>query len=189
MGEQDPQHRAGLPRWIREVMRGPGLLRFHEHLRQQPRRARAGTRSIALGNLGNDRRRPTGPAARSQAAPTAGGSCVELSVRPRDKRQHQCLLSGHRAVLHPLRTRGLAAPARTEHGDQVRCIGNQNLGQTFEWNINGSENWNILENGFYQEFQKAQANLRANVAAGRTPSFAHTGAGKSPLPIFMPTLR
>ena len=69
---------------------------------------------------------------------------------------------------------------------EVQYIGNQNLGQTFEWDINDSANWNILENGFYQEFQKAQANLRANVAAGRTPSFAYTGIpGTSPLPIFM----
>jgi hypothetical protein len=42
------------------------------------------------------------------------------------------------------------------------------------------------ENGFYDEFRKAQANLRANIVAGRGNTFAYTGAaGTSPLPIFM----
>ncbi len=53
------------------------------------------------------------------------------------------------------------------------------------------ENWdtvnynetNIFENGFVNEFRVAQANLRANIAAGRGGTFAFTGApGTSPLP-------
>ena len=53
------------------------------------------------------------------------------------------------------------------------------------------ENWqtidynetNIFENGFLNEFRVAQANLRANIAAGRGGTFAYTGAaGTSPLP-------
>jgi hypothetical protein len=45
---------------------------------------------------------------------------------------------------------------------------------------------NILENGFYDEFRTAQANLQANIAAGRGNTFAYTGApGTSPLPIFL----
>ena len=53
------------------------------------------------------------------------------------------------------------------------------------------ENWdtlnynerNILENGFLNEFRVAQANLRANIAAGRGGTFAYTGApGTAPLP-------
>jgi hypothetical protein len=53
------------------------------------------------------------------------------------------------------------------------------------------ENWqtldynetNIFENGFLNEFRVAQANLRANIAAGRGGTFAFTGApGTSPLP-------
>ena len=35
---------------------------------------------------------------------------------------------------------------------------------------------NILENGFLNEFRKAQANLQANIAAGRGNTFAYTGA-------------
>uniref|UniRef100_Q01YS8 TonB-dependent receptor, plug n=1 Tax=Solibacter usitatus (strain Ellin6076) TaxID=234267 RepID=Q01YS8_SOLUE len=45
---------------------------------------------------------------------------------------------------------------------------------------------NILENGFLPEFKLAQANLQANIAAGKGSTFAYTGvAGTSPLPIFL----
>jgi Carboxypeptidase regulatory-like domain/TonB dependent receptor len=45
--------------------------------------------------------------------------------------------------------------------------------------------FNIYENGFINEFRRAQANLQANIAAGRGATFAYTGAaGTSPLPTF-----
>jgi len=45
---------------------------------------------------------------------------------------------------------------------------------------------NILENGFFNEFKLAQANLQANIAAGKGNTFAYTGVpGTSPLPIFL----
>ncbi len=45
---------------------------------------------------------------------------------------------------------------------------------------------NILENGFFDEFRLAIANLQANIAAGRGNTFAYTGvAGTKPLPIFL----
>ena len=52
------------------------------------------------------------------------------------------------------------------------------------------ENWNernIFENGFLNEFKLAQANLRANIAAGRGNSVRlHRAApGTSPLPIYL----
>lgn len=69
---------------------------------------------------------------------------------------------------------------------EARYVGNMNVGDWTTWNLNGSANWNILENGFYDEFRKAQANLRANIAAGNGNTFAYTGApGTSPLPIFL----
>ncbi|HUR21720.1 MAG TPA: hypothetical protein VMZ90_12970, partial [Vicinamibacterales bacterium] len=44
----------------------------------------------------------------------------------------------------------------------------------------------LFENGFYDEFKKAQANLAANIAAGRGNTFAYTGVtGTSPLPIYL----
>ncbi len=45
---------------------------------------------------------------------------------------------------------------------------------------------NILENGFFNEFKLAQANLQANIAGGKGNTFAYTGAaGTSPLPILL----
>jgi hypothetical protein len=64
---------------------------------------------------------------------------------------------------------------------EVRYVGNRNK---FAW---GEEAWNervIFENGFYDEFLLARANLAANIAAGNGNTFAFTGApGTSPLPI------
>lgn len=67
---------------------------------------------------------------------------------------------------------------------EVRYIGNQN---TKAW---GTENWNervIFENGFIDEFRKAQANLAANIAAGKGNTFAYRTdvAGSQPLPIYL----
>ncbi len=46
--------------------------------------------------------------------------------------------------------------------------------------------FNVVENGFVKEFRLAQANLAANVLAGKGNSFAYTGvAGTSPLPIML----
>ncbi|MCV4607756.1 hypothetical protein OFB74_33150, partial [Escherichia coli] len=47
--------------------------------------------------------------------------------------------------------------------------------------------FNTIENGFADEFLRAQANLYANIAAGRGASFAYfgPGTGTSPLPIML----
>lgn len=56
-------------------------------------------------------------------------------------------------------------------------------------NLAGALNYNeinIVENKFLNEFRVAQANLVANIAAGRGSTFAYTGApGTAPLPIFL----
>ena len=65
----------------------------------------------------------------------------------------------------------------------VRYVGTRHLQGFFDYNFNEV---NIKENGFLDEFRKAQANLQANIAAGRGNTFAYTGApGTSPLPIFL----
>ena len=52
------------------------------------------------------------------------------------------------------------------------------------WQARNFNETNILENKFLDEFKVAQANLQANIAAGRGNTFAFTGApGTSPLPI------
>jgi hypothetical protein len=53
------------------------------------------------------------------------------------------------------------------------------------WTVNLNE-ISITDNGFLSEFRAAQANLQANMAAGKGATFAFTGApGTSPLPIFL----
>ncbi len=69
----------------------------------------------------------------------------------------------------------------TDMALEVRYVGNKNK---YAW---AEENWNervIFENGFFDEYKLARANLAANIAAGRGNTFAYTGApGTSPLPI------
>jgi hypothetical protein len=56
-----------------------------------------------------------------------------------------------------------------------------------QYNLNyGTGNVNIVENNFLNEFKLAQANLLANIAAGKGNTFAYTGvAGTSPLPTYL----
>src|SRR5262249_29675448 len=66
---------------------------------------------------------------------------------------------------------------------EVRYVGtrSRNVWQTQNYN-----EFDILDNGFLSEFRKAQANLQANIAAGKGNTFAYTAApGTSPLPIFL----
>ena len=67
---------------------------------------------------------------------------------------------------------------------EARYVGNRNVN---DWS---DENWNelvIFENGFLDEFKAAQANLRANINAGRGNTFAYfgQGSGTSPLPVYL----
>jgi hypothetical protein len=65
---------------------------------------------------------------------------------------------------------------------EVRYIGDHALRPWTTLNYNET---NIQENGFLKEFEAAQANLLANIAAGRGSTFKYAGAGTgtSPLPI------
>src|SRR6185295_11309125 len=66
---------------------------------------------------------------------------------------------------------------------EVRYVGSRHRQDWETVNINEVS---ITSNGFLQEFRKAQANLQANIAAGRGTTFAYTGApGTSPLPTFL----
>src|SRR3954452_24199506 len=66
---------------------------------------------------------------------------------------------------------------------EARWVGSRHRQDWETLNINEI---NVTANGFVQEFRKAQANLQANVAAGRGNTFAYTGvAGTSPLPTFL----
>ena len=65
---------------------------------------------------------------------------------------------------------------------EMRYVGSRSVGRWDSINLNEP---NITSNGFLTEFRQAQANLQANIAAGRGATFAHTGAGTAPLPILL----
>jgi hypothetical protein len=67
---------------------------------------------------------------------------------------------------------------------EVRYVGNRGVKLWQQYNLN---EFNLVENGFINEFKLAQANLTANQAGGRGNSFAYfgTGTGTSPLPIML----
>src|SRR4029077_18850973 len=66
---------------------------------------------------------------------------------------------------------------------EVRYVGSRHRQDWETVNINEVS---ITSNGFVQEFRKAQANLQANIAAGKGATFAYPGvAGTSPLPTFL----
>jgi hypothetical protein len=66
---------------------------------------------------------------------------------------------------------------------EVRYVGSRHRE---DWETIDLNQPNIVTNGFVNEFRTAQANLQANIAAGRGGTFAYTGApGTSPLPIFL----
>jgi Carboxypeptidase regulatory-like domain len=66
----------------------------------------------------------------------------------------------------------------------IRYVGTRHLQDWIEYNYNEA---NIVENGFLDEFRRAQANLEANIAQGRGATFRYFGAGTgtSPLPIYL----
>jgi len=66
---------------------------------------------------------------------------------------------------------------------EIRYIGSRHYGAVQTFNFNET---NVVENNFLNEFRLAQANLQANIKAGRGPTFAFTGVpGTAPLPIFL----
>jgi len=71
----------------------------------------------------------------------------------------------------------------------VRYVGTRGVNQWTEINYNADEDRNIIENGFFREFELAMANLQANNAAGgsRAGSFKYFGpsTGTNPLPIYL----
>jgi len=70
-------------------------------------------------------------------------------------------------------------------GIDIRYVGNRTVGIWTLTDINVEKA--IVENGFMREFRLAQANLQANIAAGRGNNMKYygSGTGTSPLPILM----
>jgi len=70
------------------------------------------------------------------------------------------------------------------HVLEVRYVGTRGHDTWTTYNYNEPA---IVENGFLDEFRSAQANLQANIAAGRGATFRYFGAGTGtvPLPIYL----
>jgi carboxypeptidase family protein len=81
-------------------------------------------------------------------------------------------------------TLGLQREINKDTVVEVRYVANRAVKQWQQYNLNEV---NITENGFLNEFKLAQANLRANIAAGRGSNFRYQGpgTGTSPLPIML----
>jgi hypothetical protein len=79
---------------------------------------------------------------------------------------------------------GLQRALGSAHAIEVRYVGTRSRDGWTTYDYNES---NIVENGFLDEFRAAQANLQANIAAGRGANFRYFGAGTgtSPLPIYL----
>lgn len=79
-------------------------------------------------------------------------------------------------------TFGLQREITKDMAIEVRYVGNRALDFRQSFNVNEA---NIIENKFLDEFKLAQANLQANIAAGRGNNFRYfgPGTGTSPLPI------
>ncbi len=67
---------------------------------------------------------------------------------------------------------------------EFRYVGNRGVKLWQQYNLNEV---NVVENGFLNEFKLAQANLAANIAAGRGANFRYAGpgTGTSPLPLML----
>lgn len=67
---------------------------------------------------------------------------------------------------------------------EARYVGNRGVKLWQQFNLNET---NVVENGFLSEFRQAQANLQANIAAGRGANFRYAGpnTGTAPLPIIL----
>jgi hypothetical protein len=83
---------------------------------------------------------------------------------------------------------GLQRALGRNHVFEARYVGTRSRGGWINYNYNET---NILENGFLDEFRLAQANLQANISAGRGTTFAYfgPGTGTSPLPIYLAHFR
>ena len=80
-------------------------------------------------------------------------------------------------------TMGIQRKISRDTAVEFRYVGSRHIGGLETVNYN---EFNIVENGFLDEFKRAQGNLQANIAAGRGNTFAYTGAaGTSPLPTYL----
>ncbi len=80
-------------------------------------------------------------------------------------------------------TAGLQRSVTRSMAIEIRYVGTRS--RDLWRNVNYNNDINVFENGFVNEFRQAQANLQANIAAGRGGTFRYFGAGTGtgPLPV------
>ena len=179
-----PERRPGLPRRAHGtegdfVVRGgytrafsrPGMNDFTGQLRREPGRHDS--------DANRDTRQPGQPrracrccsASTARLGPPPFPSIAGLSADRRRHRGHQPVRSEHPGAVRRLLDGRHPAQRRQQHrrrGALRRHARRATTGQTLNYN-----EINIFENGFLNEFRVAQANLQANIAAGRGNTFAY----------------
>jgi hypothetical protein len=147
------------------------------------------TRSLTNGNLGtlpllltgSDLSAPSTPLTRVYPMAVPSASSNVRAFDPNIKLPYAA--SGTIGIQRAI-TKNMSIEARYIRTDSFASWTLRNLAGALNYN-----EINIVENNFLNEFRLAQANLAANIAAGRGSTFAYTGVpGTSPLPIFLANL-
>jgi len=162
----------------------PGMSDFSDVFSTNPGITLDTTRSTTLGNLNNDSRGL--PVLFRDTARLGPGAFSQTQQYPLTE-----VITGDLNIFDPnlqtpysqTWTASMGRRLTKDIGIDVRYVGTRHLQSWIDFNYNEA---NIIDNGFFEEFKLAQANLQANIAAGRGNTFAYTGApGTSPLPIYL----
>ena len=168
--------RAG---WSRAFSRN-GMSDFTGQYNANPGVVINATRNQALGNLG------TGPVLLREDARLGPPSFAERPVYPMTDAPTSDINLFDPNIVIPYAdswSAGIQRKLTTNMALEVRYVGTRSDNA---WDVRNFNEINIYENNFLNEFRIAQANLVANVAAGRGGTFAFTGVpGTSPLPTML----
>ena len=168
--------RAG---WSRAYSRN-GMNDFTGQYNSNPGVVIAATRNQALGNLG------TGPVLLREDARLGPPAFDARPVYPMTDVPTSDINLFDPNIVIPYAdswSAGIQRKLTTNMALEVRYVGTRSDNA---WTARNFNEINIYENNFLNEFRVAQANLVANVAAGRGGTFAFTGvAGTSPLPTML----
>lgn len=145
------------------------------------------TRSTAIGNLAAGTAADPFPVLLSQTSRLGPGAFPTAPTYPftgQISDQVNIFEPGLKTPYAQSWTFGIQREITKDTAVEVRYVHTFNLQQWVTYQHNET---NIVENGFLNEFKLAQANLQANIAAGRGNTFKYFGPGTntSPLPIYL----
>jgi hypothetical protein len=159
----------------------PGMSDYTDVFGSNPGPSVNGNRSVSLGNLGT----PLPVLLRDSSRLGPGSIPAQLTYPYSDLPTEDINIFDEnlQTPYSQTWTAGMQRKISRNMSVEGRYVGTRHLQDWITYNYNDA---NIVENGFLDEFRKAQANLQANIAAGRGNTFAYTGAaGTSPLPIYL----